>query len=59
MEMLHFKTQQDKNIYVCFSLTSLKLSNAERIISWPPLTRQTAAKSSKTKAFVLVIKYKI
>lgn len=33
--------------------TSLKLSNAERIISWPPLTRQTAARSSRTRALVL------
>lgn len=33
--------------------TSLKLSNAERIISWPPLTRQTAARSSNTRALVL------
>jgi hypothetical protein len=33
--------------------TSLKLSNADRIISWPPLTRQIAASNSKTNAFVL------
>lgn len=33
--------------------TSLKLSNADRMISWPPLTRQTAASSSRTRAFVL------
>lgn len=33
--------------------TSLKLSNAERMISWPPRTRQTAASSSRTNAFVL------
>lgn len=32
--------------------TSLKLSKAERIISWPPLTKHIAANSSKTKAFV-------
>jgi hypothetical protein len=33
--------------------TSLKLSKADKMISCPPLTRQTAAKSSKTRAFVL------
>lgn len=33
--------------------TSLKLSNAERMISWPPRTRHTAARSSRTNAFVL------
>lgn len=33
--------------------TSLKLSNAERMISWPPRTRHTAARSSRTSAFVL------
>lgn len=33
--------------------TSLKLSNADKMISCPPLTRQTAANSSKTRAFVL------
>lgn len=33
--------------------TSLKLSNADRIISWPPFTRQIAARSSSTRAFVL------
>lgn len=37
----------------CHFFTSLKLSNAERMISWPPRTRQTAASSSSTKAFVL------
>lgn len=33
--------------------TSLKLSNAARIISCPPRTRQTAARSSRTNALVL------
>lgn len=33
--------------------TSLKLSKAERMMSWPPLTRQTAASSSRTRALVL------
>lgn len=33
--------------------TSLKLSNADRIISWPPFTRQIAASSSNTRALVL------
>lgn len=33
--------------------TSLKLSNADSIISWPPFTRQIAARSSNTRAFVL------
>lgn len=37
--------------------TSLKLSNAERIISWPPFTKQIAARSSKTRAFVLKTKF--
>lgn len=37
----------------CHFVTSLKLSNAERMISCPPRTRQTAASSSSTKAFVL------
>lgn len=34
--------------------TSLKLSNAESMISWPPFTRQMAASSSSTRAFVLL-----
>jgi len=33
--------------------TSLKWSNALRMIWWPPWTRQTAARSSNTSAFVL------
>lgn len=42
---LLFKTKE--------SPTSLKLSNADKMISCPPLTRQTAANSSNTRAFVL------
>lgn len=38
---------------ITYVRTSLKLSKAIKVISWPPLTRQTAAKSSKTKALVL------
>lgn len=34
-------------------LTSLKLSKAERMMSWPPLTKHTAASSSSTRALVL------
>lgn len=33
--------------------TSLKLSKADKMISWPPRTRQTAARSSRIRAFVL------
>lgn len=33
--------------------TSLKLSKADKMISCPPRTRQTAANNSKTRAFVL------
>lgn len=35
------------------NFTSLKLSKAERMMSCPPLTRQTAASNSKTRALVL------
>lgn len=34
-------------------LTSLKWSNAARMISCPPLTKHTAARSSRTRALVL------
>ena len=37
--------------------TSLKLSNADKMISWPPFTRQMAARSSSTRAFVLKTVY--
>lgn len=33
--------------------TSLKLSKAERMMSWPPRTKHTAASSSSTRALVL------
>lgn len=36
-----------------YSLTSLKLSKAEMMMSCPPLTRHTAASSSSTRALVL------
>lgn len=45
--------QEPKFTIFWASNTSLKLSKADRIISWPPLTRQTAARSSKTRALVL------
>lgn len=40
-------------INVSVWLTSLKLSKADKMISCPPLTRQTAANSSNTRALVL------
>lgn len=40
-------------VCLCWGLTSLKLSKAARMMSWPPRTRQTAASSSSTSALVL------
>jgi len=37
--------------------TCLKLSNADKIIWWPPLTRQMAASSSSTNVLVLCDKH--
>lgn len=47
------RKQRHPNFAAAAPPTSLKLSNAERMISWPPRTRQTAARSSSTRAFVL------
>ena len=49
---IEYKTHGRMSLRLKF-LTSLKLSKALSMISWPPLTKHTAASSSSTKAFVL------
>lgn len=41
-------------LVIVVMFTVLKLSNADRMISCPPLTKHTAASSSRTRAFVLM-----
>lgn len=50
---LNYDRQINSVWYGSVVLTSLKFSKAAKIISWPPRTKQTAASSSSTRAFVL------